>query len=466
MKYKEYRFSPSVNLEDILAARDFRTTMQKDLIEKYQLPLVVFTLNIAGPVKVFDLTRRTFYEGMSMIKEKLFVNNFSIFKEAIYEKITGYEAYLLLDGDANNIKYSLLEVEEDTSLGRLFDIDVFDITGDKLCRTNYNKSFRKCLICDNVAFECGRSRKHSVDEVLEKEIEIMLDYFNQKYATKLSQIALKSLLYEINTTPKPGLVDLNNNGAHTDLTVYLLQKSAICLEPFFKKFVYVGINNKEEKLSNILPKLRILGKSAEYRMFKTTKNINTHKGAIFIFSIVLCSLGWLYANNIAYSREGIEKTIKELSTNILNDFSYISRKKHVTHGEEVFIKYNILGIRGEAASGFHSLFTSFITCLNNQLQKHSFNDSGVYTLLNIIMGIDDTNMISRSDYETVTYFKEEIHNAMSRETIDIINFASNLDKEFIHKGISAGGSADLLALTYFIYFYEREVDVNLDRMKS
>ena len=177
-------------------------------------------------------------------------------------------------------------------------------------------------------------------------------------------------------------------------------------------------------------------------MFKVTDNINTHKGAIFIFSLILCVLGWLYANDYKYSRCRVEKSIKELSEKVLDDFLFSSKKEKLTHGEEIYSKYNILGVRGEAATGFHSAFTSFITCFNQQLETHSFNDSGVYTLLKIIMSIDDTNIISRSDFETNKYYKKKIEKILDSEKIDIIKFASLLDKEFISKGISAGGSAD------------------------
>lgn len=457
INYKKNKLSASLTLDEILASRDFRSRMQKQLIEKYKLPLIVFTLNIVGPVKAFSLARKTFYEGLSTIKKQLVVSSFNIVKEEICEKTTGYEAYLVVDGDVVEIKQSMLEVEEASSLGRLFDIDVIDTKLNKLSRANFNRPFRKCLICNNAAFECSRSRKHEKDEIFLRSIEIMEEYFNLKYATKLSQIALKSLLFEINTTPKPGLVDLNNNGSHRDLNVYLFQQSAICLQPFFTKFVYVGINNKDETLTNIFLKLRSVGKKAEYDMFKATDNINTHKGAIFIFSLILCVLGWLYANDYKYSRSRVEKSIKELSEKVLDDFLFSSQKEKLTHGEEIYSKYNILGVRGEAATGFHSAFTTFITCFNQQLKTHSFNDSGVYTLLKIIMSIDDTNIISRSDFETNKYYKEKIEKTLNSEKVDIIKFASLLDKEFISKGISAGGSADLLALTYFLYFYENEV---------
>ena len=48
-------------------------------------------------------------------------------------------------------------------------MDVIDVNFEKLSR----KSFRKCLICEEQAQECGRSRKHSIEELQEKVEEIL-----------------------------------------------------------------------------------------------------------------------------------------------------------------------------------------------------------------------------------------------------------------------------------------------------
>ena len=58
-----------VTLTEILDAREMRAFMQKELIEAYKLPLVCFTMNIAGPVKVTPLIERAFNEGVSLLKQ-------------------------------------------------------------------------------------------------------------------------------------------------------------------------------------------------------------------------------------------------------------------------------------------------------------------------------------------------------------------------------------------------------------
>ncbi len=468
MKNKEYLAAEYIKVEDILLLRDERVLKQKELINEYKTPLITFTLNIVGPYKVFDLTIKTFYEGLSLIKDELSIQKFQILKEIVEKRKAGFQAYLVVAGNEFDIKKTLLEIEEKSSLGRLFDIDVLDDNGDKLSRLKYSMPFRKCLICENNAYECSRSRKHSVEELLDKEVEIMNEYFINKYSDILSRLALKALLFEVNTTPKPGLVDLFNNGSHTDLNVYIFQQSAISLEPYFKEFVLFGINNGDLKLELLFEELRNLGKAAEYNMFKVTNEINTHKGALFIFAITLASLGWMYSNKIKYSRDKLIETIAELSKDCILDFDKINQEDALSHGQEIFKKYNVKGVRGEAIKGFDIILNNIIKYFEDELEYLCFNDAGVSTLLKIISKIDDTNIISRSDFKTLKYYKRLIENYFedNESNTSLINFARDLDNEFIEKRISAGGSADLLALVYFIYFFETDQSLNLFRIKS
>ncbi len=52
--------------------------------------------------------------------------------------------------------------------------------------------------------------------------------------TSISQLALKALLYEVSLSPKPGLVDRFDNGAHDDMSFMTFIDSMIALSPFFR----------------------------------------------------------------------------------------------------------------------------------------------------------------------------------------------------------------------------------------
>ena len=89
-----------------------------------------------------------------------------------------------------------------------------------------------------------------------------------------------------------------------------------------------------------------------------------------------------------------------------------------------------------------------------------------YTLLEIILLIEDTNIISRSDYNTLLEIKIRIKDILELKDKNKIGLIKELDTYFIIKNITAGGAADLLSLTYFFYFFEEEVLSNFDIIKS
>lgn len=53
----------AVTLMEMLGAREARAMRQQQLLEEYQLPVISFCLNIAGPVKNSPVLCRAFREG-------------------------------------------------------------------------------------------------------------------------------------------------------------------------------------------------------------------------------------------------------------------------------------------------------------------------------------------------------------------------------------------------------------------
>lgn len=57
----------SVTLAQVLDAREARAKRQEKLLEAYRLPVISFTMNIAGPVKNSPVLRRAFQEGLERL---------------------------------------------------------------------------------------------------------------------------------------------------------------------------------------------------------------------------------------------------------------------------------------------------------------------------------------------------------------------------------------------------------------
>ena len=158
-----------VGIDEILNCREKRVAIQNDMIKKYNKPVISFTMNIPGPIKTNNEIKKAFDIGKNLILEKLKENNITILEIQELNENTGNELFISVDSQAEKIKNITVAIEESSELGRLFDIDVIDINFEKLSR----KSFRKCLICEEQAQECGRSRKHSVGELQNKVEEIL-----------------------------------------------------------------------------------------------------------------------------------------------------------------------------------------------------------------------------------------------------------------------------------------------------
>ena len=158
-----------VGIDEVLNCREKRVAIQNEMIRKYKKPVISFTMNIPGPIKTNNEIKKAFDIGKVLILEKLKENNIEILEIQELNENTGNELFISTNSLAKKIKNITVASEEGDDLGRLFDIDVIDINFEKLSR----KSFRKCLICEEQAQECGRSRKHSVEELQSKVEEIL-----------------------------------------------------------------------------------------------------------------------------------------------------------------------------------------------------------------------------------------------------------------------------------------------------
>ena len=97
--------------------------------------------------------------------------------------------------------------------------------------------------------------------------------------------ARASLMAELNTWPKPGLVSHVDQGSHSDMDAATFEASAAAIEPFFARLTEVGATNAG------MPELRSIGVAAEQAMLAATRGINTHRGAIFGLGLICAAAG-------------------------------------------------------------------------------------------------------------------------------------------------------------------------------
>lgn len=461
MRLETWTKGKEASLEEILDARERRREIQRMLLEKKAASLVSFTLNIPGPVKVFPFAEWLFETGDRLIRHLVKTEEGKILYSLENLENTGIEGFYLLDLSAEKIKIRLSIAEENHPLGRLFDFDVLNSRGEKVSRQELGFPQRRCLICGGPAFACGRSRKHSAQEVFSREIQMMKDFYIERMASHIGLLMQKSLLYEVNTTLKPGLVDRMHNGAHRDMDLMTFVDSAYALTPYFILCARQGLDfsGSKKELPKLFERLRILGREGEKIMRDAAKGVNPHKGMVFSGGILCCCAGYAAGSRKIDFRDGdfpkmLGEISRDLTGNLMKDYQKLKKRAPETHGEKLYVRYGIQGIRGEAFNGFPHVLEKGILYFEN-LRKEGFgmNQAGLLTLLQYISSVEDTNMIIRSDYKTVSKIQAELKKFLDtagyQEQLEILPV---LDAYFVKKNISPGGSADMLALTYFLYF--------------
>ncbi|WP_234117430.1 citrate lyase holo-[acyl-carrier protein] synthase [Clostridium hydrogenum] len=165
-------------LYKILEGKEKRAQFQKKLITEYKSTLISFTLNIPGMDKLSENFKKVHKTGVEELERELLKKNIAVQFKKLDSSSAGYEAFFCISENPVIIKKITTNIEERTKLGRLFDFDVFDKNYRLLSRTELGLPKRKCLLCDGVAAECSRSRKHPIEEVLNKVNHIIDENYN------------------------------------------------------------------------------------------------------------------------------------------------------------------------------------------------------------------------------------------------------------------------------------------------
>ena len=440
----------AVEVEDMLRARDGRVLAQRKLLERYHKPLLFFTMNIPGPRKVSPLVRIGFEEGVRRVELALDEASVPVLFTKVIAYKTGYEKYYVLDGDVKKIKAITSALENADRLGRLFDMDVLDVDGRKLSRQELGLPGRTCLVCGEPAQVCARSRKHSVPVLVRNVLRIL-----ENFVLDSAEIFMRDALEgEVAATPKPGLVDLDNSGAHRDMDCHTFALSTDAILPHLRLMAEKGWrwNGDGESL---FVALRPMGAAAEKAMFQATGNVNTHKGIIFSLGLVTAFTLWHVARHGYVDSGAILREIGSAVTPLLErDFAKIDPYHPHTHGEILYVRDGCRGIRGEAMDGFPAVADIGLPALRKFSQeRRPANEACIQTLLLLMSQVEDTNIQSRSDRDTLSYAQAQAGAILRKGgafTPEGIRAVWALNDEFVARNISPGGCADLLILSLYL----------------
>lgn len=446
-----------VTLPQMLAAREQRQIRQQAMLAAYRMPLVCYTMNIAGPFKDSPLIRRGFRLGLLFLRRQLAAAGCSVAAMQCYDAPTGPEAYLAADTSAKALKALTAELEDSLPLGRLFDMDVWQPGGVPLGRTELGLPPRKCLICGGDAKACARSRSHTVEQLQAKTADLLTQALQEAERETVARLAIQALLYEVVTTPKPGLVDCDNSGSHRDMDIFTFMASTAALAPYFAQCCRLGQQTADCAPPETLAALRTPGRLAEGAMLAATHGVNTHKGAVFSLGLLCAALG-RSGPGAWHSPKAALRLCADMAAGLTAaDFDGLTPETARTAGQKLYLEAGITGIRGQAEAGFPAVLNAGLPVLSAGLaQGRSLNEAGGAALLALICAQTDTNLIARSDRATQQGVQRQIAAVLAAEPYPSADTLRALDAAFIRKNLSPGGSADLLALCYFLHFLQQE----------
>jgi triphosphoribosyl-dephospho-CoA synthase len=259
----------------------------------------------------------------------------------------------------------------------------------------------------------------------------------------LSISAVSVLIEEAELTPKPALVDRRSNGAHHDLDLGRLQRSAQALQDGFAAIAWAA--------SGGTPSLRLreqlgrIGRDMERRMMAAIDGSNAHRGAIW-------SLGLLVAAAAQLSDRNAASIAAEAAALARLPDRFAPRQ--LSHGERARLRFGVAGARGEAQAAFpHAIRVGLPTLRAARDRGVPEDCARLDALMAIMASLDDTCLLHRGGLAAL-----EAAKAGARAVLAAGGTAAPAGHERLHRlhaelmarWASPGGSGDLLAVTLFL----------------
>lgn len=270
----------------------------------------------------------------------------------------------------------------------------------------------------------------------------------------IAHLATQALQAELDTTPKPGLVDKDNNGAHHDMDHALMSRSIRAIHPYFVRLALLGFAADMPSHDDIVK----TGIEAERAMFEATNGVNTYKGALFSMGLAVVAAAGKAWQGSSITPQTLSAAISKLAFAFPDTKgTHGSKAKQTAASETATFK----GALDNAREGYPMLFNNWLPFYAN-LSKNGEPHALHLTLLRIMCDLDDTNIVYRTSLAMMKQVKEESRSVLSRWSevthgtpqddggTNLDTILGDMNRSFVQRNISPGGSADMLSLVVFI----------------
>lgn len=270
----------------------------------------------------------------------------------------------------------------------------------------------------------------------------------------IAHLATRALHAELDTTPKPGLVDKDNSGAHRDMDHALMSRSIRAIHPYFVRLALLGFAADMPSHDDIVK----TGIEAERAMFEATNGVNTYKGALFSMGLAVVAAAGKAWQGSSITPLALSAAISKLAFAFPDTKgTHGSKAKQTAASETATFK----GALDNAREGYPMLFNDWLPFYAN-LSKNGEPHALHLTLLRIMCDLDDTNIVYRTSLAMMKQVKEESRDVLSRWSeathgtpqtdgdTNLDTILGDMNRSFVQRNISPGGSADMLSLVVFI----------------
>jgi triphosphoribosyl-dephospho-CoA synthase len=275
----------------------------------------------------------------------------------------------------------------------------------------------------------------------------------------LARLAVEALVDEALLTPKPALVDTRGSGAHRDLNLATMLRSAHTLAPTFAALARAALTCGVPSAA-MRTELARIGRHGEAEMLRATGGSNAHRGAIWIVGLLVAGAVIAASDDALSQQPHAQPHTLSHAARVCALGAQIAcfpdrfAAPADSHGERVRQRYNVGGARQEAQDGFpHVIGVGLPALRAARAEGIGEHVPRVDALLAIMTSLDDTCLLHRAGLAGL-----EAGRGGAQRVLDLGGSATPagraalaaLERRLLDLNASPGGAADLLAATLFI----------------
>lgn len=240
---------------------------------------------------------------------------------------------------------------------------------------------------------------------------------------------------ELYLTPKPGLVDLEDTGSHTDLNIPVMEASIGYVAE------YLDAISESLLAGEAFPFQKQIAIEAEQKLYSSL-GTNTHKGYIFLSGMLLIAM-W-HAKSVCAA--DVRVSLARLSQEY-----FLNHSTGLTNGSVVREKLAVKGIVLEATLAYPALFDVALPAYR-ELTAHnrSHEEASFLMLARLMQVVEDTTTLHRGGARGLARVKSD-GEALERVIIecgDYVGLLRELNRAYVQENLTIGGVADMIGLAF------------------